>query len=526
MIGSVKNMNRTVFYKMNIKATRNKSVLKIMGAFPTISRCALYILVTLATLHLTLAEITNCTFADTVNITDSQLLVNGSYNFEGLSVPPHLTGYYEYIELFGGTHEFVAKHLRGCVCQLKRCVKFCCHPRANMYRLTKNSRAQFDEQLNEELTYSPYLNITLHNSSRPQMHVVDEFVVQQGIPCDPGYMLMPHEWELFENGSVLRVTDQLLISRRDYCLDAYRIRDRFVLNPMNCDDRLKKSPNIMLNTIIMLISLPFLYATILIFWLIPELRNLHTKCLISYLLSLAIGNTLIITINLRKSDYVKAVCAAMGFIAYYFLSAVFFWLNVICFDMWQIFHGTKANLTQCKWINYYSLYGWGMPSVMTAITVILQYSDIPDELKSGIGVTHCWLKSNDWSAMLYFYGPCFLLIAINIVIFYVTVKRIYYIRKELDMLTQERDGLSRLRSQQNNVWLFFRMFIIMGINWLLEIIAYMIDNKSKYAVIFQITNIYNGFQGLIIFMYLFIYLLVMKKKVLHAVMATVWTAQN
>lgn len=48
-----------------------------------------------------------------------------------------------------------------------------------------------------------------------------------------------------------------------------------------------------------------------------------------------------------------------------------------------------------------------------------------------------------------------------------------------------------------SVWLFLRVFIIMGISWLLEIIAYMIDDKSDYAIILKITNIYNGFLGLI-----------------------------
>lgn len=62
----------------------------------------------------------------------------------------------------------------------------------------------------------------------------------------------------------------------------------------------------------MLISAPFLYATILIYWLIPELWNLHTKCLICYLLSLAVGSTLIVVVNLRGSDYETAVCAIIG----------------------------------------------------------------------------------------------------------------------------------------------------------------------------------------------------------------------
>ncbi|XP_036217344.2 G-protein coupled receptor Mth2 [Bactrocera oleae] len=101
----------------------------------------------------------------------------------------------------------------------------------------------------------------------------------------------------------------------------------------------------------------------------------------------------------------------------------------------------------------------------------------------------------------------------------------YSIRKELDVLTQLEDGMSRLRLQQNNVWLFFRMFIIMGISWLLEIIAYMSDNKSNYAIIFKVTNIYNSFQGVIIFV-----LLVMKKKVLllikNVVMEIAWKARN
>ncbi|XP_036217337.2 G-protein coupled receptor Mth2-like [Bactrocera oleae] len=419
--------NLSVFYGRFLKIF--EFYLSTMTTSPLTSSNVFYILLSIVHIHFTIAEIPHCPFEDTVNITGSQILPNGSYNNEGLAVPPHLTGYYEYIELFGGKRDVVAKHLRGCVCQLKRCVKFCCHPRADIYRSTENLRVECDDQLNEELTYSPYLNITLNNGNRIPMHVVNEFVVQQGLPCDLGYMLMPHlreehQWELFENGSLLRVGDRLLISRRDYCLTAYPVGNRFVINPMNCDAGQKSSANIMLNTIIMLISLPFLYATILIFWLIPGLRNLHTKCLLSYLFSLAIGNTMIIAINLRKSDYDKAVCAAMGFITYYFLSAVFFWLNVICFDMYQNFHGTKGNiqhLTQRKQIIYYSIYAWGMPAMMTAITVTLQYSDLSDVLKSGIGVTHCWLKSNDWSAMMYFHGPCLLLIAINIVIFYVTV---------------------------------------------------------------------------------------------------------
>ncbi|XP_054731511.1 G-protein coupled receptor Mth2-like isoform X1 [Anastrepha obliqua] len=484
-----------------------------------------------------LAEIPNCAFEDTVNLTSSKKFSNGSYLYEGVLVPPALTGHYDYIELYGGERQQVTKHIRGCVCHLKQCVKFCCHPMAGMYRTSENSDAQCDEKLSEELTYSPYVNVTLRNSSQVLMHVLDEFVVQQGIPCGGGYMLMPHQyeedqWELFENGTLLRLADEMVFTRRDYCLQAYEADGKYVMNPMNCPVTYDEPSTLMLNTIVMMISAPFLYATILIYSLIPELWNLHTKCLICYLSSLAIGTTMIAMINILNSDYVNVICATIGFVTYYFLSAAFFWLNVICFDLWHNFRGTKGNiqnLTQRKRFLYYALYAWGVPALMTILTIALQYSDLPNKLKSGIGHSHCWLKVDDWSAMIYFHGPCLLLIIFNITIFFVTAKKIYSIRKELQKFAQGEESRRHLRSQQNeinlmnyfSVWLFFRMFIVMGIGWLLEIIGYIVGDRSDYAIIFALADIYNASQGLIIFV-----LLVMKKKVLLLIKRRISKSDN
>ncbi|XP_036217318.2 G-protein coupled receptor Mth2 [Bactrocera oleae] len=464
-----------------------------------------------------LSEIPNCVFEDTVNLTASTKFTNGSYLYEGLLVPTHLTGQYDYVELYDGERKQVKPHVRGCVCQLKKCVKFCCHPRADMYRLSENSPSLCAEQLNEELKYSPYVNVTLHNSSRVLMHVLDEFVVQQGIPCEGGYMLMPHlyeddQWELREDGTLFRLADAMLLSRRDYCLQSYAVGDTHVLNPMNCPIYYVEPPSIVLNTIIMLISAPFLYATILVYWLIPELWNLHTKCLICHLISLAIGWTLIVMINLRRADYESTVCTIIGFVSYYFLTAVFFWLNVICYDVWQNFCRSKGNvqhLTQRKQFMYYSLYSWGLPALMTILTIGLQYANLPMYLKSGIGYSHCWLKTDDWSAMIYFHGPCLLLIIFNIAIFVLTIKKVYQIRNEMKTSAEGKESRRKLRSHKNNVWLFFRLFTVMGIGWLLEILGYMVGNSSDYAILFQIADVYNAAQGLIIFA-----ILVLKKKVL------------
>ncbi|XP_049313754.1 G-protein coupled receptor Mth2 [Bactrocera dorsalis] len=460
--------------------------------------------------HGVLSNIPNCAFEDTVNITAGQKFPNGTYSYEDLLVPSHLIGYYTYIELFGGERKPVEQHLRGCVCQLKRCIKFCCDPRAEMHRLDENSPAKCEPILIGGINYSPYLNITLHNGTQRAMNWLNEFVVQRGLPCENGQMLAPHvsdleRWELFENGSLL-IADRPFISRRDYCLYAYPVYGINVLNPMDCFPYTEeKPPTIIANTIILMISAPFLYATIIILWLMGKLRNLHGKCLACYLFSLANGTLLLVVVNLRNSKYDDVACATIGFVNYYILTAVFFWLNVICFDLWKNFRITNVSIqlsTERKQFLYYSLYAWGLPAIMTAITVTLQYSDLPDELKSGIGVLRCWLNTDNWSAMIYFYGPCLLLIVFNIVFFFLTTKKILTTRRELRKLTRDDCRMQRLHSQQNNVWLFFRLFTIMGISWLLEIFTYLAGDREEYIVICAIINAFNSAQGLIIFIIL------------------------
>lgn len=64
---------------------------------------------------------------------------------------------------------------------------------------------------------------------------------------------------------------------------------------------------------VMLVSLPFLLLTILTYWAIPELyKSLYYKCLICYMFSIIIANTMIIMINLRTKEYDPVPCGIIG----------------------------------------------------------------------------------------------------------------------------------------------------------------------------------------------------------------------
>ena len=52
----------------------------------------------------------------------------------------------------------------------------------------------------------------------------------------------------------------------------------------------------------MLFSVPFLVITFLVYGLIPELRNLHGKNLMSYVLCLSVAYTTMAIIHLKTED--------------------------------------------------------------------------------------------------------------------------------------------------------------------------------------------------------------------------------
>lgn len=85
----------------------------------------------------------------------------------------------------------------------------------------------------------------------------------------------------------------------------------------------------------MLLSVPFIVATILVYLCIPELRNVHGKCLVCYLTGLAIGYSVLACVQLNGNEPVpELLCKSAGYIIYFAFSAAFLWLSAISFDLW------------------------------------------------------------------------------------------------------------------------------------------------------------------------------------------------
>lgn len=146
------------------------------------------------------ADILECDYFDTVDISAAQKLQNGSYLFEGLLVPAILTGEYDFRILPDDSKQKVARHIRGCVCKLKPCVRFCC-PHDHIM----DNGVCYDNMSDEELAeLDPFLNVTLDDGSVARRHFKNELIVQWDLPmpCDGMFYLDNREeqdkYTLFE----------------------------------------------------------------------------------------------------------------------------------------------------------------------------------------------------------------------------------------------------------------------------------------------------------------------------------------
>nr|CAD7429779.1 unnamed protein product [Timema monikensis] len=101
----------------------------------------------------------------------------------------------------------------------------------------------------------------------------------------------------------------------------------------------------------------------------------------------------------------------------------------------------------------------------------------------------------------FFYGPVAVLLFCNLVFFLWTTCRLW---KECNDVS-----VRHLRSMRFKCMLYMKLFLVMGVTWIFEVLSFAIENGSWYWIV---TDILNSLQGVIIF-----FLVVCRKRVLRAV---------
>ncbi|XP_037721779.1 probable G-protein coupled receptor Mth-like 2 [Drosophila subpulchrella] len=384
-------------------------------------------------------EIIDCDFFDTVDISDGKRFSNGSYLYENLLIPSYLTGEYDFKLLANGSKEAVASHIRGCVCKLRPCVRFCCPHNQIILGGHCYSNTKTDQLSNVD----PFLNVTLNNGSVVKMHYREDLVVQWDLPkpCEEGDLYYldhqeeMHKFTLFENEILLRHFDNVHLNKAEYCLQHLNFTDGNIrIAPHHC----------------------------------PML-------------------------NYKEPSKIEQTVAFLG---YFFVLAAFFWLSVISLDLWN---GMKGVFVLENRFLAYNCYAWGMSVALTGGTYLSDKFVENVDWNPRMGAEgFCWIFTLSWSAMLYFYGPILVLILFNMTMFILMAIPLIRSKMELRKFARKDGRKQKLKSDKQNYALFLRLFIVMGLTWSLEIISYLVQN-TIWAKAFLVADYLNWSQGIIIF---------------------------
>lgn len=242
--------------------------------------------------------------------------------------------------------------------------------------------------------------------------------------------------------------------------------------------------------ILSIISAIFLIATLAVYVLLPELREVQDKAMMAVVTSLAVSYIILSVQNLRLSeekDY--TICTSLGFILYFGFISVFFWLNIVSFNIWRTVWFKDFIIADKPLFITYSIIGWGGPLCFLIVSLIAHHVD-GTHLKPGFGNNTCWFNGPE-QTWAYFYGPIAILLTLNIIYLGLTGWRLWHQYKDYSG--------SNLRSLRFKCLLYVKLIFVMGITWIFEVVSFIDHNKNDFWIP---TDILNALQGLIIFLLL------------------------
>lgn len=159
-----------------------------------------YIIIFIATLFLITKTASgfSCSFGYTVDLSESEKLENNSYIYNNDTlITPDLVHDYNIKILDNGTKiETVENYKRGCICEVKKCMRFCRKRVMEIYK--NNSLPDIDKKFTK--------NVTLANGTVIEKHLIHDFYPIFGtVKCESVDIItiVPesypnHNWTMYE----------------------------------------------------------------------------------------------------------------------------------------------------------------------------------------------------------------------------------------------------------------------------------------------------------------------------------------
>uniref|UniRef100_A0A1B6CQ85 G-protein coupled receptors family 2 profile 2 domain-containing protein n=1 Tax=Clastoptera arizonana TaxID=38151 RepID=A0A1B6CQ85_9HEMI len=247
------------------------------------------------------------------------------------------------------------------------------------------------------------------------------------------------------------------------------------------EDTAEDQPQL-LYTISQVVSVVFIILTLVVYWMLPELRDIQDKSVMCFIGSLGMGYIILTYVQFYQT-VTGLQCVIIGFLVYFWFLSSFFWLHINCFNVWRSSVLGHIQWEESRLFIYYIGAGWGFPLLFLIVAMITH--NMPGSIiRPNFGERSCWFAGNVelWS---FFYGPVAFLLIGNI---------LYFLSTACHLWSDYETPNIRLKSLRYKFALYLRLYLAMGITWIFEIISYIYPGS-----LWMVTDILNCLQGVIIF---------------------------
>ncbi|XP_069675012.1 G-protein coupled receptor Mth2-like [Periplaneta americana] len=238
-----------------------------------------------------------------------------------------------------------------------------------------------------------------------------------------------------------------------------------------------------------LISAVFLLLTFAVYVLVPELRDLQGNCLMCTVLCFCFAYTSVgmFLMHLISSDY----CVYQALFTYYWTLSSFFWLNVVSFNIWRKAVFRRFPVSDKPLLIIYNCFAWGVPLIFLIVATVMHHLPSEEEKSE----SSCWFDA-PVNVLAYVAIPVILIICLNTVYFIWTGCR-------LCGGTDQSQSSDEIRSLKYKCLLYLKLFLLMGMTWVVRIIFAVISSTNK--VYWVVMNLAVMLQGLFIFIILVLF---------------------
>ena len=283
-----------------------------------------------------------------------------------------------------------------------------------------------------------------------------------------------------ENGSLILTGDDRVYSEGDYVMDN---GSAVICLVSTYSDFSGKSALGITTIILCSVSLLCLSCRLILQVVWQKFHSFPGRMQFNFVLAMALSTALLLFSPLARD--VDRLCFTLAVLKYFAFLSTFVWMTCVAGDAWW---ALRSQLQERASILVYLLVGWLLPLIFTAITLSVDLSDVDPNFDPQFGGPGCWITQR-LPLILYFFVPFFITTTLNVVFFLLTIRT-------LKTAFQVSETLKKSKNLQHPWQVYLKLFIIMGLAWLVGFVAIWVDS----VVVWFFFVILNASQGIFISM--------------------------